>query len=320
MAFFMPNFVGDHSSVNLPAKIKLKFWHNFIEKIQLGMTSLLLTKEYLSNIINNVDDASIIVNEYIQSLPLATTHIVIEYRNLSQLPDLSRFTHLQELRCGHNNLMEIPTLPYTLIRLYCSFNKLKHLPSLPPNLESLSCDNNEITHLPRLPNNLEILSCDNNEITYLPNLNNVKFLYCNNCKLNSLPEINNRLHALFCENNQISELPYLNNLRSIYCRNNKINNFPESRDLFKLFCDNNPIWETFSKHVYHNNMSYEARTLNKFRHLFYSLKFKGKFRRWFWIQKEKIAMEKYSPDNLEALLINVEDDSEEEFQEVLDTW
>ncbi len=287
------------------------------------MSSLLLTKEYLyeynSNNMNiSIDDASIAVNEYIQSLPLATTHIDIEYRNLSQLPDLSRFTSLQELRCGHNNLMEIPSLPYTLIRLYCSFNKLTRLPSLPPNLESLSCNNNEITHLPRLPDNLEILSCDNNEITHLPNLNNLKFLYCTNCKLSSLPEINNRLHALFCENNQISELPYLNNLSTIYCGNNNINNFPESRDLVKLICNNNPIWEVFSKHVYHNNLSYEARTLNKFRHLFYSLKYKGKFRRWLWIQKEKIAMEKYSPANLEILLLDVEDDNK--FHEALDTW
>jgi len=286
------------------------------------MSSLLLTKEYLyeynSNNMNISIDASIAVNEYINSLPVATTHIVIEYRNLSQLPDLSRFTHLQELRCGHNNLMEIPSLPYTLIRLYCSFNKLTRLPSLPPNLESLACDNNEITHLPRLPDKLEILSCDNNEITHLPNLNNLKFLYCTNCKLSSLPEINNRLHALFCENNQISELPYLNNLSTIYCGNNNINNFPESRDLVKLICNNNPIWEVFSKHVYHNNLSYEARTLNKFRHLFYSLKYKGKFRRWLWIQKEKIAMEKYSPANLEILLLDVEDDNK--FHEALDTW
>jgi Leucine-rich repeat (LRR) protein len=248
----------------------------------------------------SIDYASIEVNEYLLSLPLAITHIDIEYRNLSQLPDLSRFTHLQELQCGNN--------------------KLTHLPSLPPNLESLSCDNNEITHLPSLPDNLESLSCDNNKLTHLPPLNhNLRHLYCSANKLTSLPKINDSLYELHCDKNNLTELPYVNNLHLILCTNNKLMTFPDLNNLQVLYCNYNPITNNIPEYISYDIMKF-GKILNRVKHLFYSLKYKGKFRRWLWINKEKNAMLKYSPHNLEALLLDVEDENDEYFQQALDTW
>jgi len=61
--------------------------------------------------------------------------------------------------------------------------------------------------------------------------------------------------------------------------------------------------------------------LNRFRSLFYSLKYKRQFRKWLWINvKEKKIKEKYSPANLITLLENVKEEDEENFDEILNDW
>ena len=58
-----------------------------------------LTEEYdFEYNSNNMNNSTVEINEYIHSLPLDTININVSGRNLRGLPDLSRFTQLQELQ------------------------------------------------------------------------------------------------------------------------------------------------------------------------------------------------------------------------------
>ena len=83
---------------------------------------------------------------------------------LTEMPDLSRFTHLKQLFCNHNNLKSVGNLPNNLIQLNCENNYLEHLEKLPRKLEILFCDGNFLTNLHGLPATLKVLSCSNNDL------------------------------------------------------------------------------------------------------------------------------------------------------------
>ena len=315
--------------------------------------------EYNSNNTNN-DDASIMLNEYINSLALDTTEIDISNRGLSYLPDLTRFTQLQKLDCSKNKITTLSTLPTTLKTLLCSYNKLTILPPLPDNLENLWCMYNQLSSLPPLPNKLQVLNCSYNKLTFLPPLNDnleslncaynkltflpplnsiLDSLYCNNnhltrlpelnynlqeldCytnRLTGLPKLNDKLRLLDCVNNRLTNIPMINDsLQHLDCSYNRISNLPDLNELLYFQCFSNPISAIISNTQDIIISKRNVKTLNKFRILFYSLKYRNKLRRILWENiREKNLIAKYSPANLESLISQVED---EEFQEVLDTW
>ena len=113
------------------------------------------------------------IETYLNSLSEDILTLSIDDRNITSLPDLTRFKNLKELYCSANQLSSLPTtLPQTLEILFCSDNKLTYLPNLTrlENLVKLECCNNELTSLPTLPQNLKELFCFDNKLTYLPNL------------------------------------------------------------------------------------------------------------------------------------------------------
>ena len=63
---------------------------------------------------------SIIIEYYLNSLPLDTTEINVSEKGLTYLPDLSRFKQLTHLYCSYNQLTELPPLNDKLKSLYCS--------------------------------------------------------------------------------------------------------------------------------------------------------------------------------------------------------
>ena len=65
--------------------------------------------------------------EYINRLPIEVTEINIECKNLSILPDLSRFTCLQKLDCSPNLLTQLDNLPSSLQYLDCTNNKMNNI-------------------------------------------------------------------------------------------------------------------------------------------------------------------------------------------------
>ena len=70
------------------------------------------------------------VQTYLNSLLYDILELDLSNCNLTELPDLSRFTQLQELNCEQNKLTSLPDhLPHYLRRLYCSCNQLTSLPT-----------------------------------------------------------------------------------------------------------------------------------------------------------------------------------------------
>jgi Leucine-rich repeat (LRR) protein len=110
------------------------------------------------------------IKTYLNSLSEDIVTLSINDRNITVLPDLTRFKNLKDVYCSDNKLTYLPTLPQNLEILQCCNNKLTSLPALPQNLEKLECCNNKLTSLPDLPQNLKILYCLDNKLTYLPTL------------------------------------------------------------------------------------------------------------------------------------------------------
>jgi Leucine-rich repeat (LRR) protein len=216
---------------------------------------------------------------YINSLPVNTTSIDISHRGLKIMPDLSRFINLKELYCSNNQLTSLGTLNSSLIFLVCHHNQLTSIPTLPPDLKVLDCSYNQLTSIPILPPNLKVLNCSSNLLIYLPELNEkLKKISCFGNKLRCFPKLNENLKYFESDNNEICYI--LNLTDTIDIMRKKIN------------------------------------ILNKFRFLYYCLKFKSHFRNILWerIRKPKIEA-KFNPSNLHLLLNKGCD-----FEEVLDKW
>ena len=71
----------------------------------------------------------------------------LSYKELSKLPDLTRFIELKTFNCIYNKLLELNNLPNSLITLYCSNNQLTELNNLPNTLTTLYCSGNQLTTL-----------------------------------------------------------------------------------------------------------------------------------------------------------------------------
>ena len=144
------------------------------------------------------------------------------------------------------------SLPEDILTINISCKSFKSLPDLTryKNLEVLNCSNNQLTSLPTLPQSLEVLNCSNNQLTSLPTLpQSLEVLQCSNIQLTSLPTLPQTLKELDCDDNPISEI--VNNDSLIKIKQN-------------------------------------IQTLNNFRYLYYSLKFKKQLRKWLYEMRYNI--------------------------------
>ena len=87
----------------------------------------------------------------------------LNYKNLTILPDLSKYTNFKVLYYSYNQLTSLNNLPPGLLELYCQSNNITSLDNLPPGLQILECWCNKITSLDYLPSGLNNLLCDNDE-------------------------------------------------------------------------------------------------------------------------------------------------------------
>jgi hypothetical protein len=136
-------------------------------------------------------------------------------------------------------------------------------------------------------------------LTSLPILSiNLKNLNCSNNLLTTLPEIPENLLYLNCVNNNITLLPTLpETLIIFYCND----------DLLFLYDGD---WIDINIKTINKNI----KIINNFRQLYYSLKFKSKFRKILWeIIREPKIKNYYSPTNLIKFL-------NENQHEDLDKW
>jgi Leucine-rich repeat (LRR) protein len=99
--------------------IKLKYFFHINLKAQIKPIIKNLKMMYNFNL-----------SAYLDTLSLTTTVIDVSYKNLSFLPDLSRFIHLRILNCSHNNLTSLPKFNVGLTYVDCSHNNLKSIQGL----------------------------------------------------------------------------------------------------------------------------------------------------------------------------------------------
>jgi Leucine-rich repeat (LRR) protein len=143
------------------------------------------------------------MEKFLNSLPIDIKILDLSNKNLTILPDLTKFTNLVKLYFHNNQIKELNNLPNTLQELDCSSNSITELNNLPNTLQGLNCSNNQIIKLNNLPNTLQGLNCSNNQII----------------KLNNLP---NTLQVLYCSSNYISDLIIPNTLQQLSCSNNNL--------------------------------------------------------------------------------------------------
>ncbi len=216
--------------------------------------------------------------EYINALPLDTTHINVNCKGFHYLPDLSRFTKLTHLRCVRNHLTVLPRFPdsiqvidcaenkivrlpsnlQSLTHLDCSENRIDMLPVLSPKLLELICYSNNLQELPVLPTELNVLDiAGNRRLTNIPKLpDTLEHLDCRSCSITELPEkLPQNLSTLLCSDNKMTQLPILpTNLTTLTCEGNKLNMMPflplNLKQLY--FGGSNPIyWDIYElKDVY----------------------------------------------------------------------
>jgi len=226
---------------------------------------------------------------YLDSLPEYIETIDVSNKKLTYIPSLKRFHKLKVLSCHHNKLTVLPELNYSLKKLCCSFNKLIILPELNPSLEILDCSNNQLTMLPELNPSLKILDCGNNQLTMLPELDpSLDKLNCSNNQLTMLPELNNSLQELYCYNKQLPKI---------------LNYYGFINDQTKSELNN------------------KIRVLNRVRFNIMCWKYKRQFRDWLWVKvRLPMTQRKYNPEKLISLLENIDENDEETFNNVIESW
>ena len=266
------------------------------------------------------------VVEYLNCLSNNAIEINLSSKGLTELPDLSKFVYLEVLNCSNNKLTSISFLPKNLEVLNCSNNRLTVLPELNRILEILNCSNNQLTNLPELNYILEGVNCSNNQLTTLPKLNDhLQRLDCSNNQLTTLPKLNDHLERLDCSRNKITNLPKLNdNLEICYCTYNNINRFNSelNETVYTFYFEENPICDIIGTSNDIQIIKRNINIMNKFRILYYHLKYKSKFRKWLWEKvREKRNMEKYSPKKLVELLNQLGNEyTEDERENLLNNW
>lgn len=173
------------------------------------------------------------------------------------------------------------------------------------------------TYLDSLPENIEVINVSHKGLTYLPNLSrlkNLKTLYCECNQLTSLPSLhlNEKLEYLACNNNQLTYLHVNEKLEYLNCQNNQLTSFRLNEKLEIIRYNNNPICEIIGG----TNAIKKLNILNNFRYLYYSLKYKKRFRDLLWVKiREPKIREKYSHD---YLVKNLHEDTD--LDELLENW
>jgi len=240
---------------------------------------------------------------------------------------------LEELYVSGNQLRRLPTLPKTLKILFCASNFIDELPDLPDELEVICCNGNVLTRLPELPVSLKQLDCDENQLEDLPelyHLKSLKQLSCPNNALTYLPKLPPALEQIYCRANLIYLIPKLPpNLQILDINSNQLLKLPSplpdtlqilniQHNLLKelprlpsrlteISYDSNPfVYRDMYYHVFRDfiaDMNEIQTILEKVRFLYFSIKFRNKFRKWLYERvRLKKAMKEMAPSNVKKLI------------------
>jgi len=127
--------------------------------------------------------------------------------------------------------------------------------------------------------------------------------------------LNDNLEKIFCYNNLLTSLHLNKNLQELYCSNNQLTSLHLNEKLLIIVYNDNPIYEIINSFVI-DIIKRKIRLLNQFRYLYYSLKYKKRFRDLLWIKiREPKIREKYSHD---YLVKNLHEDTD--LDDLLENW
>jgi Leucine-rich repeat (LRR) protein len=214
-----------------------------------------------------------------------------EISTLSWLPQ-----GLTSLAVPYNKLEDIDGFPPSLTLCNMSYNQLTFLPPLPATIQQLDCMHNNLVELPAsLPTSLQRLLCSGNpRLLHLPPLpHNLKWLIVKGCGIVRLPTFPEGLSIFDASNSSVSQMV----------------NIPPSLVQNGGLLDRTPIGNIidfpeaalFSERLIRVRLNLEK--LNRFRELYYTLKYKRQFRQWLWIKVRLPRIERENhPDRLQERL------------------
>lgn len=155
----------------------------------------------------------------------------IENIGMKYFGDLSKVTIL---KCGNNDLEQLPELPEGLLQLHCQQNELSSLPTLPNSLLHLNCTGNKLEKLPKnIPTHLKYLDCSSNPIRKLQLIlpPNLEYLNISNTLIDVLPIIPPGLNIeLVCDGKLLK--PYLSIITDDL--NNEAIHVPDGIELYQI--------------------------------------------------------------------------------------
>jgi hypothetical protein len=186
------------------------------------------------------------IEKYLHTLSDDIIELDLSNKNITELPDLSKYYKLTKLNISMNKLKELTKLPPILKELKCSNNKITNISSLPSTLEIFDCTFNKLKELPTLPIILKVLDCSYNEITILPIIpDGLKIFNCSDNKITELQLLPSNLRILDCSYNCIIKLPIIpNDLEELYCSYNELIILPIIPNIIDIInYEFNPIYD-----------------------------------------------------------------------------
>jgi Leucine-rich repeat (LRR) protein len=233
----------------------------------------------------------------LKNTPSTVTSIAAQKNEICTLYGVSPKTEYLYLQ--NNHLERIDSFPPNLKKCHVSNNRLEHLPPLPATVLELCCHNNDLAELPfPLPPSLHTLSCFNNpRLTCLPSLpSGLQKLDVENCNISRIPKLPDTLHLLDVRGNPITHMVNLPPV-AVFSTLIVISGTP----IGKILSPAN-IPSVSLPHSY-DVMRSNLQILNRFRELYYTLKYKNQFRQWLWIKVRLPRIEQaHHPDRLQEAL------------------
>lgn len=217
---------------------------------------------------------------------------------IGELPDLTRFQKMRVLRISGCIFLKPVAKPFPskLQHLFVGNTNLRLLPEpLPFHLTRLCVEYSELTALPELPYALTELSISNcPHLTDLPDLPAwLTQLHVPKNAIQSIPRLPKHLHSLICFDNQLEDLPVLpRGIRKVSCRGNPLTFMPAEVILYDSG-DSPSIVET---------SIFKIREIQFFRKLYYTIIVKNALKRKLWNLRERRAMQKWNPDDLDRCM------------------
>jgi Leucine-rich repeat (LRR) protein len=217
---------------------------------------------------------------------------------IGELPDLSRFTKMRVLRISGCIFIKPVARPFPskIQHLFVGNTNLRDLPEpLPFHLTRLCVEYSDLTALPTLPYTITELSVSNcRKLTSLPSFGPwLTQLHVPKNAIQRIPPLPRHLHSLICFDNQLEDLPVLpRGIRAVSCQRNPLTFMPSEIILYPS--DGSPsVLET---------SIFKIREIQLFRKLYYTIMVKNALKRNLWRMRERRAMWKWNPDDLDRCM------------------